>query len=564
MTNSFKTSVRHFGIAALAGVVALAGCAKTGPDIRGGTPEMRRLTQEQYTRIIEDVFGEGVRVAARFDPLIRVDGLLALGARSARITPTGFEQYYDLGHSIAAQVISEENREELIPCTPANVNAPDDACATEFFSRVGRFLYRRALTAEELDTAVSAARAGAENVGDFYNGIGIALAAMLTTPQFLFIIDDIEPDPDSRDGVRLTGYSKASRLSFLLWNAGPDEELLAAAEAGDLHSYRGLKRQVDRMMESARLQDGVRAFFKDMLEFELFDTLEKDPMIYPAYSQALADDAMEQVLRDIVDTLLVRDEDYRNLFTTRKTSLTPTLARVYQVPAEQPDGSWVEYEFPEDDIRAGLLTRIGFTALHAHPGRSSPTLRGMALRHTLLCQSVPPPPSNVDFTLFNDPNAPVKTARQRLAAHNTVPACTGCHLITDPIGFGLENFDGIGAFRTTENDEQLDVTGTLDGKPFARPDELAEAVAGNPALASCVVRRVTAYGVGRPLSRDDGKFTRAVQEEFVEEGYNFKKLLRRVALSDALYAVRKPEPRPQPTVIADSQDERATQEESRS
>ncbi len=568
MMSSFKAAARRVGIIAIASVVALAGCENRGPDIRGGTPDMRRLTQEQYSRIIADVFGSGIRVAARFDPLIRTDGLLALGARSARITPTGFEQAYDLAHSIAAQVVSEENREELIPCTPKSLNAPDDECATEFFSRVGRFLYRRALMPEELDTAVSAARAGAESIGSFYDGIGISLAVMLTTPQFLFITDTIEEDPDSRDGVRLTGYAKASRLSFLLWNSAPDEELLAAAESGELHSTRGLKKQVDRMMESARLHDGVRSFFKDMLEFELFDTLEKDPMIYPAYSQALADDAMEQVLRDIVDTLLVRDEDYRNLFTTRKTSITPALARVYQIPAEQPDGSWAEYEFPADDIRAGLLTRIGFTALHAHPGRSSPTLRGMALRQTLLCQSVPPPPSNVDFTLFNDPDAPVQTARQRLAAHNTVPACTGCHLITDPIGFGLENFDGIGAFRTTENDEPIDVTGTLDGKPFTRPDELAEAVWGNPALASCLVRRVTAYGVGRPLTRDDGKFTRAVQEEFVDEGYNFKQLLRRVAMSNALYAVRKPAPDTEsaaPTVVAERKtDEREGQEESRS
>jgi len=564
MIASIGKFARRIGVLAMTGVL-LAGCDDPGPQVRGGTPDMRRLTQEQYGRIIADVFGSGIRVGGRIDPLIRTDGLLALGARDARITPTGFEQYYDLAHSIAAQVVDEGNRGELIPCQPASSVAPDDQCAREFFSRVGLYLYRRPLTDEELATAVRAAHDSAQSVNDFYYGISVSLAAMLTTPQFLFVTDTIEPDPDDGDDVRLTGYAKASRLSFFLWNAAPDDELLAAAESGELQTRKGLKAQVERMMASPRLEDGVRSFFKDMLEFELFETLEKDPMIYPAYSQMLADDAMEQVLRDIVDVLLVREADYRDLFTTRKTSVTPALARVYRIAAEQPAGGWVDYEFAPDDIRAGILTRIGFTALHAHPGRSSPTLRGKALRETLLCQSVPPPPGDVDFTLFNDPNAPTKTARQRLDAHNSVPACTGCHLITDPIGFGLENFDGIGAFRTTENDEQLDVTGTIDGKPFTRPDELAMGVRDNPALASCVVRRLTAYGMGRSLTRDDGKFTRAAQEEFVENGYSFKRLMRRIATSDALYAVKKPKPAPPETVLAESQSSgMSPSEESRS
>jgi hypothetical protein len=552
MFASFGNLVRRAGIVG-ASALLLAGCGDDGgPQVRGEPPEMRRLTREQYTRVINDVFGSGIRVGGHIDPLVRTDGLLALGARTARITPTGFERYFDLAQSIAEQVVDPANREELIPCTPASATEPDDACAKEFFSRVGRYLYRRTLTPEELDTAVQAAHEAAQGVNDFYHGISVALATMLTTPQFLFVADTVEPDPDSPDGVRLTSYAKASRLSFFLWNAAPDDELLQAAESGKLHSRKELKKQVERMMASPRLEDGVRAFFKDMLEFELFETLEKDPMIYPAYSQALADDAMEEVLRNIVDLLLVRDEDYRNLFTTRRTFITPTLARVYGVPHTQPEGGWVEYEFPENDFRAGIVTRIGFTALHAHPGRSSPTLRGKALRETLLCQTVPPPPSNVDFTLFNDPDAPTKTARQRLHAHNTVPACTGCHLITDPIGLGLEYFDGIGALRSTENGEVIDVTGTIDGKPFTRPDQLVASVRDNPALASCVVRRLTSYGVGRPLTRDDGKFTRAVQEEFVKNGYNFKRLMRRIAMSDALYAVRKPKPQASKTVVAES------------
>ncbi len=501
---------------------------------------MRRLTEEQYRRTIADVFGEGIRVGGRLDPLIRTDGLLALGARSARITPAGFEQYYDLASSIAQQVVSQTHRDELIPCKPATVDAPDDICARVFFSQVGRFLYRRPLSASELETSVKAANTAAAGVGDFYEGVAVSLAAMLTTPQFLFVIDSIEADPQDQSAVRLTAYAKASRLSFLLWNSAPDDQLLNAAESGELHTWRGLKHQVDRMMASPRLEQGVRGFFKDMMEFELFETLEKDPTIYSAFSQELADDAMEQVLRTITDTLILREQDYRDLFTTRRTFITPALARVYRIATANPAGGWEPYEFEERGPWQGILTQIGFTALHSHPGRSSPTLRGKALRETMLCQAVPPPPGDVDFTLFNDPNAPTKTARQRLNAHNTVAACTGCHLITDPIGFGLESFDGIGAFRTAENDVELDLSGTLDGVSFESSAQLAQAVHDNPAATTCVVNRLAAYSFGRPLTRDDAAFTKYAQDQFKKGGYKFTKLLRQIALSDALYAVKKP------------------------
>src|SRR5690606_7737678 len=122
--------------------------------------------------------------------------------------------------------------------------------------------------------------------------------------------------------------------------------------------------------------------------------------------------------------------------------------------------------FDENDPRAGLVSQVGFLAMASHPGRSSPTLRGQAIREHLLCQSVPEPPGDVDFTLFEDPDSSLKTARERLVAHANVPACAGCHKITDPIGLALENFDGAGQFRTTENGAPIDTSGELDGISF--------------------------------------------------------------------------------------------------
>src|SRR5690606_10657245 len=136
-------------------------------------------------------------------PLIRTEGLLAIGARSARITPSGFEQYDHLATSIASQVVGVGNRDELVPCKPASLDAPDDSCAKEFLTKAGRLLYRRPLTETEIRTYVQAAAEAASGLHSFYDGLGIALAGMLTTPQFLFVIDTTEPDPDNPGAVRL-------------------------------------------------------------------------------------------------------------------------------------------------------------------------------------------------------------------------------------------------------------------------------------------------------------------------------------------------------------------------
>ena len=534
--------------ALLATVMLLASCGpNAGPTITGEPPGMRRLSEEQYANIVEDIFGAGITTAGQSDPLPRTDGLLAVGALSAHITPSGFEHYYNLALNVAAQVVSPVHRGDLVPCTPESPTAADDACAEAFLARAGRLLYRRPLTTQELGASISAANDAASATGDFYAGAAISLAAMMTTPQFLFIIDTVEPDAD---GVRLSAFSKAARLSFLLWNSTPDDMLLRAAESGELDTEEGFLRQVDRMFASPRLYVGVRSFFTDMLIFEKFETLEKDPTIYPAFNQRVAEDAREQALLTITDHLLTQSNDYRDLFTTRKTFVSPALARVYQIPNSRPNGGWSEYEFAEGDPRAGIMTQIAFTSLHSHPGRSSPTLRGKALRETLLCQKVPDPPDNVDFTLFNDPDAPNKTARARLKAHSVAPSCAGCHKITDPIGLGLEIFDGAGALRTTENDVLIDTNGFIDGIPFAGPAELGAVVSDNDAATSCVVERLTAYAMARPLSRGDREFVDYLEESFADDDYQFADLLRRLALSDALYAVSEPA---EALVVADAQ-----------
>jgi len=185
----------------------------------------------------------------------------------------------------------------------------------------------------------------------------------------------------------------------------------------------------------------------------------------------------------------------------------------------------------------GLLTQVSFLAAHAHPGRSSVTLRGKALREKLLCQQVPRPPPNVDFSIVENPDSTLRTARERLAAHRSNPICAGCHKITDPIGLALEHFDGAGQYRETEAGATIDTTGALDGKPFEDVPGLATVLRDNPLLPACLVKRVYSYGTGGPAAPADKPVLAWLGERFAEDGYRLPDLLRTIATSQPFLVV---------------------------
>jgi hypothetical protein len=506
-------------------------------------PPPVRISPSQYEQSVADIFGTSINVTGRFEPEVRDEGLMALGDRKASITDTGLERYDDLARAIAAQVVNEKHRSALISCRPRDPKAADDACTRVFVTTVGRLVYRRALKDSEIDRKVRAAAQAANTLHDFYAGISATVADMLISPNFLFRQRNIEPDPAQPGSYRLDGYAKASTLAAFLWNTAPDDLLLKAAESGDIHTKAGLKKQVDRMVSApSSIEGGVRAFFSDMLGFSDFETLSKDPNFFPRYTLKVRDQSEEQTLRTIVDHVVKRQGDYRDLYTTPNTFLTRSLAALYDVPLielvdnGQPE-RWIPYTYPAGDPRAGILAQASFVALHSPAGRTSPTARGKALRENILCQPVPPPPGNVDFKFVQDTSNPVyKTTRDRLTAHRSEAMCAGCHKITDPIGLALENFDSSGAFRTEENGVVIDTTGDLSGVKFTGPVGLAKAIHDDPALTSCVAKRVFAYGAGRSPAADDPQFLR-IERKFAESRYNVLELMREVAMSDALYAV---------------------------
>ena len=525
---------------------ALAGCsdpqtAESAEQQSAGSPlRTRLLTADQYTNSIAQLFGEDIAesILPPIPPMARTDGLLASGSAFVGVTSDQVSQIQQTAASIAAQVVDQDHRDFLIPCSPEETEAADTSCAALFLEETGRLLFRRPLSESRLSDLVHVADYAAEQTGDFYDGLALALEAMLISPDFIFIVDRAEADPDAPSQQRLDAYSLASRLSFLLWNAPPDDVLLQEAEAGILYTQQGLAGAVDRMLVSARLESGVRAFFDDLMAFDEFNSLAKDPLVYPMVTGTTLEHAREQTLRTIVDHLVARQADYRDLFTTRQTFMSLQLAAVYGTPAGQ---GWVPFEFEEEGPRLGLLTHVSFLAANSHSVRSSPTLRGKALRETFLCQRVPDPPPDVDFSSLEEAED-AATAKERLAVHNTNPSCAGCHLITDPMGLSLENFDGAGRFRETENGAPLDIAGELDGIFYEDIAGLAHATRNHPKLSACLINRLYAYGTGGPVSlREDRDTLAEFEARFAKNGYQLSTLLRDIALSDAFSRVRSEE-----------------------
>lgn len=510
--------------------------ASSQADAAGRIVGMRRLAEAQYRNAIADIFGTDIRVAGRFEPIVRpAHELIASGARAASISPAGLEQFDAMARQIAAQVFDPAHRGQFVVCPGQGDGTLAPSCIRPTLERLGRLLFRRPLTMEESAFHAGLVDRVAQTGGSLDRGLELALASMLVSPHFLYVVERAEPDGAAMGKLRLDNYSRAARLSFTLWNTTPNAMLLDAAAAGELTDPARLRAVAERMVASPRFENGIRAFFSDMLLFERFDELAKDPVVYPYFNQAIAQALPEQMLRTITDHLLTRDGDYRDLFTTRQTWMNRPLGALYQVPVGRSQG-WVRYEFPAGSERAGLLGQAGFLAMYSHSGRSSPTLRGRAVRELLMCQPVPNPPGNVNFTAVQDTtNRAMPTARIRLTAHTSDPVCAGCHTITDPIGLTLERFDGIGTMRALENDAPIDTSGSMDGSLFEGAAGLGRALAGSRDTTTCVATRALEYAMGRPI--EDSARVDALSDRFTARNYRIRQLFLDVVTMPDAYAV---------------------------
>jgi hypothetical protein len=489
-------------------------------------PVLKRLTATQYENAVHDLFGDDIVVPEDIEPDEAVDGLLAIGAGVNSISPSGVEGFEDAAYSIAEQAIAAGT---AAPCSPT---VDDDLlCAKEAIAEVGRRAWRRALTDDEVDRHLALFALAVGELDSFQDALAYPLAALLQSTNFLYRVELGEDDPAG--GRRYTDAEMASRLSFFLWNTIPDEELLAAAEAGELVTDAGLAGQIDRLLGDDRAREGLRAFFTDMLTLYELDDLNKDPTTYTHMSADVGPSAREETLAGLEYLVFEEAGDYRDILTTRRAFVDRKLAAIYAIPAPVREGFG---ETTLEGDRMGLLGQVSFLALASHPANTSVTRRGMFVREVLLCQDMPSPPAGVD-TSIPEATTEAPTMRERVAQHLEDPSCSGCHNLTDYIGLGLENFDGLGGWRDAENGTTIDASGTLDGIAFGGPAGLGRAVRDHEDLGPCLAATVFRYATGHVDADGEDALRDWHARGFAENGYDVRWLLADIAASPAFRKV---------------------------
>ena len=490
--------------------------------IEAGPTAARRLTHAQYENVLYDVFGPELVIAELAEPDVVVSGLAAVGASAASFSARGVESLEEASYALAEQAIeTPEIRARVVDCDLA-----DDGCAESIVGAVGRRLWRRPLTDDELSRMMGIADEAGAALESAEQGLVYALAALLQSPNFTYRIELGEAQGDS---FAFTDLEFANRLAFFLWNTAPDDTLLDAALAGELSTDEGLRAQAERMVEDPRARRGMRAFFTDFLELEELDHLAKDPTLYEHFSTLLGPDAREETLLLWEHFVFDAELDYRDMLTTRETFVNPRLAALYDIPAPVREG-FGYVQLPDDGGRAGLLGHASLLNLHGHPRSTSATLRGAAIRKTLLCQTIPPPPVDVD-TSIPEPSGDVQTLRDRVAEHLENESCAGCHNLMDPIGLGLENFDGVGRWRDTDRGFDIDASGELDGVYFGDALELGAAIRERGELSRCLVRTLGRYASGRVETRDEMDHIWNLDDRFASHAYRVKPLLVEIVMS---------------------------------
>ncbi len=450
------------------------------------------------------------------------------------VSPRGAELYEEAALKIAEQVMqSESTRAEVMTCTPGGLD--DDECMMELTQSLAFRIWRRPPNDEETAQLVEIGLEASQALEDFESGVTFALVAMLQSPHFLYRAELGAVDPENPESRRLTDFEMASRLAFFLWNTTPDFELLNAALTGSLATAEGVATQVDRMVEDPRIREAVRNFATEWLHLYELDHLNKDPNIFKHYSPDLGSMAREETLAVVEYLVFDQNQDFREFFTLPTTFATRRLAAIYNVPATVDEGLG-RIDFPADNPRRGFLGQVSFLGLHAHPVASSATERGKFVRENLFCEMVPPPPADLN-TGIPEPSSTAKTLKERLLVHMEEPSCAGCHAFLDIIGFGLENFDGIGRYRTLDNGGVIDPSGDLDGNDFAGFEELTALVATDPRTMHCLTRKLFSYALGHAtVSGEEGAIDE-LADIFASNEYRLLDLMVALANSEAFRRV---------------------------
>jgi hypothetical protein len=515
------------GAGAGAGVSPVDSCLPGSLNV--GASPLQRLTRDQYANSIRALLGLASVPTSDITPDEKL-GPFASNV-SAAVTDLVVEQYARSGENLAKAALAQAKWDTLVPCDHASLG--DAGCAAQFVQKFGMRVYRRPLSAPEQERYAAEYQAFAGSGYD--NGLRVVVETMLQSPSFLYR-PEIGAGAAQTDGPSLLlPFELASRLAFFLWSSSPDDELLAAASASKLGSEDELRAQATRLLADPRSRDTIASFHRQWLGVDASGSVYKDPAVYPSFSDATSA-AMAEETVDFADYVLRRgDGRLETLLTAPYTIAGDALLPLYGVA--RPAGADALAPLPLDPSqRAGILTQPAFLALHAHPNQSAPVQRGKLIRQNILCEPVPDPPPGVNTT----PPSPAAnaTTRQRFAVHESVPSCAGCHSLIDGIGFGLENFDGIGQFRSLDADQPVDASGAfvgtrdLDGT-FQGAVELSHQLAGSPEVHACVASQWLSYALGRMQTQDDGCSLRRLVASFEASGQDIRQLLVEIVTADS-------------------------------
>lgn len=486
-----------------------------------GRAPFRHLTKAQYARTVQDVLGVSVDVTAL--PADDVTHGYDVGVNLSSLL---VEAYGDA----AAATAMRADLKKLVPCDPAT---GDDVCARKFVDDVSRRLFRRATSESERAGLFAVYMAGRTN-GTFERGARLLLEAALQAPSFLYHVERSEPA--DADGMRkLSAYTLANRLSYLLWGSAPDVALLDAARAGTLATAEGMESEARRLI-SARpdaARRGFRDFYRQWLSLAELETMERDAVRYPEFTRALATQLGDSLSRQIDATVWEDKGDIGALLSGETAFVNGALAPLFGVAAS---GTALTEVALDPARRRGLLTHPALLSVLAKSNQSDPVIRGKFVRERLLCQPLPPPPPNV-ATVPPDPK-PGLTTRQRFSEHSANATCAGCHKLMDPIGFGLEHFDALGRYRANEEGVAIDATGEIvatastDGR-FDGAVELASKLAESREVRDCVATQYFRFALARTETAADGCSLTQAFRELGERGGSIEELILAVTRSDA-------------------------------
>jgi hypothetical protein len=423
------------------------------------------------------------------------------------------------------------SRQRIFTCRPQSV-AEERPCAEQILTRLTRAAFRRPVTAEDLATPLRFYDLGRE-AGDFDAGIRNALMIVLATPEFLYRFT--APPADTVPGATyaVDDFGLASRLSYFLWSSLPDEELLGLAEQGKLHDPDVIDAQVKRMLGDPRAESLVTNFAEQWLDIRGVRDIVPDPVLFPEYNPDLGD-AFAHELELFLASVFLEDRSVLDLMNAKHTFINERLALHYGISGVRGD-NFRRIELA-DQNRWGLFGKGGILMATSYPNRTAPVLRGAWILEAITGTPPAAPPPNVEAFPENEEGQVPKTVRERLESHRANPTCNGCHGVMDPLGFALENFDAIGAWRLKDRETTtvIDSSGQLaDGTPVNGPVDLRNALLGDPnQIVQTLTEKLMIYALGRSVEYYDMPAVRRIVREAEREDYRFSALLAGIAKSE--------------------------------